>query len=201
MIEHEILGLNKELGVQNMLELTLYIFDYPSETRCEVQESQDYNMALKLNLNQIKFLFMLENTMRIVEYSMNHVGKLFTNFAVGEEGEMESDLDSSIAESDDQRLKIEEEGLESHFTSYAYGSENDVDDDFYGAFDLQQDKHIPSLDLLISAPLIIMPNLDNKDCRFEFDMGSIQITNELIEQQSRWINHPEKAFKCMHLII
>ena len=36
MIETEILGLNKELGVQNMLEMTLYIFDFPSETRCEV---------------------------------------------------------------------------------------------------------------------------------------------------------------------
>ena len=35
LIENEILGLNRELGSENMLELTFLMFDFPAETRCE----------------------------------------------------------------------------------------------------------------------------------------------------------------------
>ena len=117
-----------------MLQLTFFIFDFPAETRCNNQKSQDYNMQLDLTLEQIKLLFMMENTMRIIDYSMNHVAKPFSNKAVGEEGELASDIDETMRDEEGQTIHGDED---SNFSSYAYGSENELGDSFWADFDLE----------------------------------------------------------------
>ena len=67
-------------------------------------------------------------------------------------------------------------------------SDDGLNDNFWSTFDLKQEKHCPRLDLKLSCPLIIMPNLseqtDNLELadRFELDFGTIRITSKLKEE-------------------
>ena len=134
---------------------------------------------------------MLENTLRIVFYSINDIGKLFLTKAIADTGEYSEDDDA------DQDLEDEIEE-ESKFESVEdYGTEAEVDPEFWANFDLQQEKYVPGLDLEINAPLIIIPNLNVEGSRFEVDFGYIKIMSEQAIEKGRWVNHPEKEFRTM----
>ena len=72
----------RELSDENMLNFTCMLYQFPSETRCEMQkelgaQSTDHNILLKMDLQQMELIFMMEQTMRIVDYSVNCIAKLF----------------------------------------------------------------------------------------------------------------------------
>ena len=90
VIEREILGLNtlKDERKDNdtMLDMTIYLFEFPNQTRCEAQKlasesgdevSTEHNLLLKMDLQQMKLILMLEQLLRIVDYSVNCIAKLF----------------------------------------------------------------------------------------------------------------------------
>ena len=69
-----------------MLNVTCYLLHFPGEVRCEAQKlatddqaepSTDHNLILKMELQQMKYMFMMEYTLRIVDYSLNCITKLF----------------------------------------------------------------------------------------------------------------------------
>lgn len=178
-----------------MLALEVFIFKFPGEDRCENQPSQDFNMLIRCNLQQIKLLFMMQNTNRIVQYLVNHVGKQFGKIEKSQEDEI-APVNANIT--DEENMSQRHMSMaESEFQSFAYGSENDLDDDFWADFDLKQQEFVPCLDLEIGCPLILVPNLADPTNRFELDFGTITITSTLIEEKGRWINHPEKVTKSM----
>ena len=72
-----------------------------------------------------------------------------------------------------------------------------LSDEFWASFDLDQDKFVPKLDLHLSCPLIVVPNLIDQTERFELDFGTISISSNFVEEKGRWANHPEKLFKSM----
>ena len=57
-----------------------------------------------------------------------------------------------------------------------------LDDSFWATFDLKQDRMCPKLDLNLSCPLIVMPNLVEPTERFELDFGQIRISSGLVEE-------------------
>ena len=70
-----------------MLELELYVFAYPGpDGGCEKQTNKDCNVALRMVLQQIKYQLMLENTLRMVFYAVNDIGKLFLTKATADIG-------------------------------------------------------------------------------------------------------------------
>jgi len=55
-----------------MLNLHIFIFTYPGETGCcPNQPNKDSNLVLFMTLSQIKILFMMEQTMRMLDF-VNH---------------------------------------------------------------------------------------------------------------------------------
>ena len=72
-----------------------------------------------------------------------------------------------------------------------------LSDEFWATFDLDQDKFAPKLDLKLSCPLVVIPNLDETTERFELDFGTITISSTLVEEKGRWVNHPDKLFRSM----
>ncbi len=55
-----------------MLNMEIYLFTYPEETGCcPNQPSKDFNMVIFMTLSQIKVVFMMEQTMRILDF-VNH---------------------------------------------------------------------------------------------------------------------------------
>ena len=56
---------------------------------------------------------------------------------------------------------------------------------------------MPKLDLRLHCPLIIIPNLSSSEERFELDFGTIAIQSKMIYENERWLNHPEKPFRCL----
>ena len=124
-----------------MLQLEVTLFAFPGEDcGCEKSIGPEYNVALKMKLQKIKFNFMLENSLRIVFYSVNDIGKLFLTEATVDTG-MDSD-------EEEKKIEQEEEKIDD-FESMDYGTEaeKEVDDDFWEKFDLQQEKFVPYLDV------------------------------------------------------
>ena len=82
-----------------------------------------------MKLQKIKFNFMLENSLRIVFYSVNDIGKLFLTEATADTG-----LDS---DEEEKEIEKEEEKIDD-FESMDYGTEaeKEVDNDFCEKFDL-----------------------------------------------------------------
>ena len=91
--------------------------------------------------------------------------------------------------------------MESEMVSPDIDSETGLDDEFWADFDLKQEPYCPRLDLNLSCPLIIMPNLAEPTERFELDFGTIQITSKLVEETQRWVRHPEKPFRSMQVTV
>ena len=56
---------------------------------------------------------------------------------------------------------------------------------------------MPKLDLRLHCPLIIIPNLSSPEERFELDFGTIAIQSKMTYENERWLNHPEKLFRCL----
>ena len=141
LTQNEILGLNEEQDNQKMmLQLEVTLFAYPGEDcGCEKSIGPDYNVALSMKLQKIKFNFMLENSLRIVFYAVNDIGKLFLTKATADTG----------LESGEEEEVIEEEEIIDDFESQDYGTEAEkaVDDDFWRTFDLNQEKFVPGLDI------------------------------------------------------
>lgn len=98
----------------------------------------------------------------------------------------EVDLESEVP-SDMQSLCIE--------------SDAGLPDSFWATFDLKQESVCPKLDLNLSCPLIIMPNLSEPTERFELDFGTIRITSKFIQEKQRWVNHPQRLFNSMAIAV
>ena len=177
-----------------MLQLEVTLFAYPGEDcGCEKSIGPDYNVALSMKLQKIKFNFMLENSLRIVFYAVNDIGKLFLTKATADTG----------LESGEEEKEIEEEEGIDDFESQDYGTEADraVDNDFWSTFDLKQEKFVPGLDVKIEAPVINVPNLNVPGAKFVVDCGTVEIKSEKEIDNNRWINHPGKEFVTMKLTI
>jgi len=73
--EAEILGVNKELlDEKPMLELELFAFTYPgTDGSCINQNDKGFNLKIKAELQQIKFIHMQQCTLRLVDYTMVQV--------------------------------------------------------------------------------------------------------------------------------
>ena len=175
-----------------MLQLEVTLFAYPGEDcGCEKSIGPDYNVALSMNLQKIKFNFMLENSLRIVFYAVNDIGKLFLTKATADTG----------LESGEEEQEIEEEEEIDDFESQDYGTEAEkaVEDDFWKTFDLKQEKFVPGLDVKIEAPVINVPNLNVPGAKFVVDCGTVEIKSEKEIDTNRWINHQGKEFSTMKL--
>ena len=181
MQQREIMGVNtagQELGgEEDMLTLTVVLLQFPSQTRCELQmkdaegqPSKDHNIYLKMNLQQMRLIFMMEHTLRIVDYSMNCIAKLF-NTGLANADFKDDGFTEDLAQSED----MQSEAIESEIESLDIDSETGLDDEFWASFDLKQELYCPKLDLHLSCPLIIMPNLQEPTERFELDFGTILI--------------------------
>ena len=129
--------------------------------------------------------------MRMVDYSLNCITKLFNT------GQVNADLQMEDEESDDganESKDIESEMLE----SIALETELSCNEEaFWKDFDLKQEPYCPKLDLNLGCPLIIIPNLSEPTERFELDFGTIHISSELVSEMNRWVNYPQKPFKSM----
>lgn len=152
-------------------------------------------MLLQLELQQMKYKFMMEHTFRLVDYSLNCIAKLFNT------GLVNADIQEEDDDSDDESHDIEEDKDTEMSKSYCLDSDDGLDSRFWGAFDLKQEPYVPKLDLKLSCPLIIMPNLSEPTERFELDFGTICITSKLVEEQKRWIEHPEKPLRGMGITV
>jgi hypothetical protein len=73
--EQEILGVNKELtDGKPMLELELFAFTYPgADGSCINQNDKGFNLNIKVELQQIKLIYMQQCTLRLVDYTMVQV--------------------------------------------------------------------------------------------------------------------------------
>ena len=147
----------------------------------------------------MKYMFMMEYTLRIVDYSLNCITKLFnTGLANADLASDDSDEEMS------QELKSE---APSEMESLCIESDEGLNDNFWSTFDLKQEPHCLKLDLNLSCPLIIMPNLSEQTDdleladRFELDFGTIRITSKLVEETKRWVNHPDKLFRSMAVTV
>ena len=142
-------------------------------------------MMLEMNLQQIEADFMMEQFMRIIDYSLNYIANLFNtgqanaDFAM-EESETEDDAASSVQEKpSDNDIKSSFAG-ESEMQSVDIESDDGRPRNFWENFDLKQEPHVPMLALNLNAPLIIMRNLSEPEERFELDFGTISIKSSLV---------------------
>ena len=54
------------------------IFTYPETGSCPLQTSKDFNLSVKADLKQLKFIFMFEQLMRMLDYiKYQIVGSVF----------------------------------------------------------------------------------------------------------------------------
>jgi len=105
VVSNEILGvniLNEDVNA-DMLSLEMFIFAHPGpQGSCQFQTNKDFDMTMKMKLSQVKFLYMQECTLRIVDYFMQRIMRLLSvNSKVededgkedyGEEGDGADDL-------------------------------------------------------------------------------------------------------------
>ena len=181
-----------------MLNFTCLLFDYPIETRCEHyckneqgEPCKDYNILLKMDLQQMKLIFMMEQTLRIVDYSLNWIIKLDRDRIDSDlqeeslrNGKEEEEKEREIFEEETEK-NLSKDDIQSEMSSFESVNVETLagDDVDWAYFDLKQELHCPKLDLNLSCPLIIMPNLSEPNERFELDFGTIKITSNLVEEK------------------
>ena len=203
ILSKRIVGLNtaREQQDEHMLTLNMYLYKFPFEARCEEQQLlredgrdniHEHNLLLQMNLKQIEVYFMMEQCLRIVDYALYYIVKLFNT------GDANADFDEEESSDD---LEDEQHELESEMASIDIDSDNEFTVDFWAKFDLKQDRCCPKLALKLDAPLIIMPNLSEPTERFELDFGRITISSYLILEDKRWLELPKKKFFCMGILI
>lgn len=184
--EAEILGVNKELtDGKPMLELELFAFTYPgTDGSCINQNDKGFNLKIKAELQQIKFIYMQQCTLRLVDYIMVQVINLLvknskepaSNFFHQKEAEPKAFVN-----------KIKKK------------------DPFWESFDLKQSPFCVGLDVKIKSPLVVIPDLGSNfgayNKRFELDLGTVKITSRLTEESNRWKFFPYKTLRIMELKI
>ena len=108
----------------------------------------------------MKLYMMLEQILRMVDYSLHCIAKLF------------KPPKSDDALDDEQKQPDDVERDEASYRAVG-GAGEKLSDDFWATFDLKQDQYCPKLDLNLSCPLIVVPNLVDTTERFELDFGQI----------------------------
>ena len=128
---------------------------------------------------------MLEQLLRIVDYGINCIGKLF-------------DVEASGDMQDDGSEELDEPVISKSSRAPAFlEPPAPLSDAFWANFNLRQDSFCPKLALNLVCPLIILPNLSEPTERFELDFGTITVSSKLLHESKRWVNHPDKLFYSM----
>ena len=139
----------------------------------------------------MKLIFMMEQTLRIVDYSLNWIIKLDRDRIDSDlqeeslrNGKEEEEKESEIFEEETEK-NLSKDDIQSEMSSFESVNVETLagDDVDWANFDLKQELHCPKLDLNLSCPLIIMPNLSEPNERFELDFGTIKITSNLVEEK------------------
>ncbi len=161
-----------------MLNMQIFLFTYPEETGCcPNQPSKDYNMAIYMTLSQIKVIFMMEQTMRILDFVNHQVARLISNNVETEE--------SAISRSS---LKLVSESFINRESVKGKRADHTV----WHNFDLMQTKQGPCLEIKVFSPLIIIPDLKKSARTFELDLGTVDIQSKIKAVDDRWIHFPKR---------
>jgi hypothetical protein len=138
---NEIVGISKSLRDDKpMLEFELCAFTYPGKDgACTRQPNKDCNVTISADLQQIRFIYMQQCTLRIVDYALVQV------------------LDVLVTKKVKNVTPASE--IETLIESIPVTQSIDGNDPFWQKFDLKQNPFVPALDIRIKSPFVIVPDL------------------------------------------
>ena len=168
-----------------MLELELFAFTYPgADGSCINQNDKGFNLNIKVELQQIKLIYMQQCTLRLVDYTMVQVINLLVKNS--------KEPASNFFHQNEAQPK-------------AFVNKIKKKDPFWESFDLKQSPFCVGLDVKIKSPLVVIPDLGSSfgifNKWFELDLGTVKITSRLTEESNRWKYFPYKTLRMMQLKI